>query len=347
MNMTDDSAMNTIAATRGPANAWAIGQGRRYPSADGAVVPAAVGEAVYAYGTIQARFPSLSVEKEFFQSVNINHLLPDAEKGIYQSVSNASDLKRLNELINAKNSLYKVLSQLDQSGEVLSQPDQSDHLNNLYLAREMCWVLQSRRDQPLYLLDIANDARLAELVRLLKVDGAGKKASIIAVGQARPLASNWACNGINAPVAALLSLTPVNPEGFCQTLQSQINGLDASKCALIVSQLLTLTDNAGRTDEQRALNYALLNYLKIYQLAYSLLYGGGMDCCGRPLAGEGGYRLDGVRTEPAQGSGRLVKLLFSFTGNQPGMRQLWYCVVNVSGNYPFIAEELTQTIPLG
>lgn len=83
---------------------------------------------VYAVGSIQAQFPSLSVEKEFYQAADITDLTSSPSQQL----------------------LYTILSRVE----------------NQYIAREMCWVFQVG-SVALYIIKPSSEQELSSLIRAI------------------------------------------------------------------------------------------------------------------------------------------------------------------------------------
>lgn len=182
---------------------------------------------VYAVGAIDARFPSLGVEKEFMQTVR------------KEETANKTDREVLCQVLRA----------------------------NRHLAREVCWVLRVEgldayilRARDTDLLDLFVDALSApsSLMHRDVVIGLrgplappemcnGLMVPIVVVDQLYSFDVSSFLSSIPKSAAA-----PDAPAGSAEE---------------VLLRILHMTDNVGETDEHRALNYLALRYPAIYTTA--------------------------------------------------------------------------------
>lgn len=292
-----------------------------------AIVPASLPGAdyIYAYSKIQAYFSSLSVEKEFFQAIEEDSSIALDDKNLYR-IRNQSELKQLNEQLNQKDILYKTLS----------KPE------NYYIAREMCWILQIQEYINLYTLQSVNNYHLSQLISALKPEkNVDQQQRIAVLGQFIPSASNPECQALGLSTVKLTNLYRPNPEMFYTQARKDNSGLNKEQFNQLVTELLQLAQNEGRTDADRALNYLLLSHYTLYLLAYNLLYNN--NCKDKNASG---YRLNDIQSEDAypDSSQHVVKLVFIFESMGSGSTEKWFCSIDTSAEYPFIVENLKRFV---
>jgi hypothetical protein len=97
----------------------------------------------------------------------------------------------------------------------------------------------------------------------------------------------------------------------------------------LFSRVMLMTDNAGATDEHRALNYLALRYPAIYAKT--------ADCHSRD------FSLTDVETrQPNLGATRsLVDVIFTYTSRSTDFIDKYFVRVNVSEEFPFLVQKLT------
>jgi hypothetical protein len=182
---------------------------------------------VYAIGRIEARFPRLSVEKEFAQAAGRTETAGQTDQQTFFSV--------------------------------LSRPE------NRYLARQLCWVLtiQGLETYILYPRDPADIDRLVEAIRPrpspLDID--------VVVGVRGPIASPDLCNGLMVPIVVFDQVYSFDRDALIKAIPRPEKVKEErfqAAAAEVLDRILLLTDNAGGTDEHRALNYLTLRYPGIY-----------------------------------------------------------------------------------
>jgi hypothetical protein len=263
---------------------------------------------IYAIGEVQARFPSLDIEKEFLQL-----LTPD-------------DTKTPGSTFEQR--LYNVLS----------RPE------NLYFAREMAWAFLIE-DVGTYMLRPRSDVELGQLIESIKPDPTpGQVQYDVIIGTNEPLAAS--SEGLptvtvnrlfHFTVTELVQKVPLPP-----SIQSMPEG--ASKNAAIAqfqllvssifNDMLQLADNTGDADEHRALNYVSLTYPAIYTLSFSL-----------PASVSGGsWTFTGVEVRPSVlgGARRIIDVILRYTDQSAGVVTRYYTSVDVTGQFPFLVTKLQQ-----
>ena len=93
-------------------------------------------------------------------------------------------------------------------------------------------------------------------------------------------------------------------------------------------RIMQMTDNAGATDEQRALNYLSVRYPAIYARA--------ADEFARD------FSLTGVETRPSAISStrNIVEVIFAFTNRNTDYTEKFFVRVDVTEEFPFLVTKL-------
>jgi PatG Domain len=181
---------------------------------------------IYAIGRIEARFPKVSVEKEFAQVIG------------------RADTAGLTD----REAFHRILSQRD----------------NRYLVRQLCWVL-TVQGLDTYIVAPRDPADLDLFVESLRPAPTPMDLDCI-IGVQGPIAPPDMCGLAVPIVVvdqlysfdrtALIANIP-RPEG--------ISAKEFKPAAeQVFDQIMQITDNAGSADEHRALNYLALRYPVIY-----------------------------------------------------------------------------------
>lgn len=198
----------------------------------GQVASAQAAAFVYAIGTIEARFPSLAIEKELVQAAR------------------ETETARLTD----REVLHAVLARKE----------------NRYLARQMCWVL-SIEGLETYVLQPRSEAERDQLIEAIRpTAGLDRDVVIGALGPIAPAhvcngleVPIVACDRIYSfPIEDFLGAIP-RPQ------QLEVEGFDDAARELF-TRILQMTDNVGQLDEHRALNYVALRYPAIYAKAVEM-----------------------------------------------------------------------------
>jgi len=269
-----------------------------------------LGDPVYAWGTVEATFPSLSLEKEFFQAID------PADAGGFDP-RDTLDLWRLNEIARSSPTIYKVLS----------RPE------NLYIAREMCWSLTGPDDARLWAIRPRTDKEVAQLVAALEPDQNTAKQPQVLIGRRSPVPGNPLCNG--APAITFNRLYPRAAATLVAELLAAYPALAQAQSQVqpLVNDLLALAPGAGADDEERALNYLLLNELDLYYQTYQLRFN-----CRAPNTY--GYELTALQPQRRQASGgrAQVDAVLIYQGNDTGTLSRWYYRVDAAGDFPYLVQ---------
>jgi cyclic patellamide precursor peptide PatG len=250
---------------------------------------------VYALGRIEPRFPSLAVEKEFAQ------------------VAGRADAAGLTD----RQTLQAVLA--DRS--------------NRYLARQCCWVLgiEGLETYILHPRDPVDFELLIEAVRARPTPG-----DVDAViGVRGPIAPPEACNGLMVPVVifdqiysfdrdALIGAIP-RPDKMSDEDEEQFRATAEE----LLDRIMQLADNAGTTDEHRAVNYLAMRYSAIYAQTTE--------------AHRRNASLTAVDVRPSRLSGarKIVDVVFSYTSRDTDVTEKYFVRVDVTEEYPFLVTKLS------
>jgi PatG C-terminal len=249
---------------------------------------------VYALGQIQPRFPSLSVEKEFAQATGRTGALGLTDREATQAVL-------------------------------------SDRANR-YLVRQVCWVFVIEGMET-YLLTPRDPADLELLVEALRARPEPADLDLV-IGVLGPLSPPEAC-GLLVPIVAFDQLYSFDRDtllGAIPTPAKPSKKEDEqfrATAAELLDRILQLADNAGATDEHRALNYLAVRYPAIYTQTAT--------------AHANNASLSAVDVRPSRLSGaRMVfDVIFSYTHRQTDVTEKWFVRVDVTEEFPFLVTKLS------
>jgi len=247
---------------------------------------------VYAIGRIEPRFPRLSVEKELAQ------------------VTGQADTAGLSD----RQALQRVLSEKQ----------------NRYLARQLCWVLsvEGLETYLLYPRDLSDWDLLIEAVRAtpspMDLD--------VVIGTRGPIASPELCNGLMVPMVAFDHIYSFDRDALIQAIPKpeQVSAeAFAPAAADLFDRIMQLADNAGGTDEHRALNYLAVRYPAIYANA--------AEAFGRNES------LTAVETRlsPLSGTRKIVEVIFAYTNRQTDVTEKFFIRVDVTEEFPFLVTKMS------
>lgn len=248
---------------------------------------------VYALGTIEPRFPSLAVEKEFAQATartNDTAGLPD------------------------RATLHKVLS----------EPQ------NRYLARQLCWSFTIQGLET-YILLPRDPRDLDMLLDALRPEPQPDDVDVV-IGLRGPIAPPEMCNGLMVPIVMFDQIYSFDRQSLIDSIPrpEKDPGKKISRAAdELLARIMQVTDNAGATDEHRALNYLVLRYSAIYARAAE--------------AFADDFSLTAVDVRPSLlGSTRhIVEVIFSFTQRKSDFTEKYFVRVDVTEEWPFLVTKLS------
>ena len=89
-----------------------------------------------------------------------------------------------------------------------------------------------------------------------------------------------------------------------------------------------MADNAGATDEHRALNYCVVRYPAIYANA------------AQAFARDSSLTAVDVRISPLSGTRNIVDIIFSYTNRNTDVTEKFFVRVDVTEEFPFLVTKL-------
>lgn len=247
---------------------------------------------VYAIGRVGARFANLAAEKEFAQA------------------SGRAD----------------IAGQTDQQTfhTVLSRRE------NRYLARQMCWVL-TVQGQDAYLLGPRDPADVDLLIEAIRPRPSPADIDVV-IGVRGPIAPPELCNGLLVPIVVFDQIYSFDRDAIVRAIPrpSQIAAEQFGPAAEeLFDRIMQMTDNAGATDEHRALNYLAMRYPAIYAKA--------AEQFGK------NFSMTGVEVRPSALSGtrRIVDVIFSYTNRNTDYIEKYYVRCDVTEKFPFLVTKMS------
>jgi hypothetical protein len=185
---------------------------------------------VYALGNIEARFPSVSVEKEFAQATG-----RDKTAGL-------TDRQTLH--------------------AVLTKPE------NRYLVRQVCWIMTVEGLET-YLLRPRDPSDFNLLVEAIRPNPSPLDLDVV-IGIKGPVAPPEMCNGLMVPIVVFDQIYSFDRDTLIKSIPKpeKTSAKDFAPAAdELFDRITQMTDNAGAMDEHRALNYLAVRYQAIYAKA--------------------------------------------------------------------------------
>ena len=230
---------------------------------------------VYAIGRVEARFPNLAAEKEFAQATGRTDTAGKTDQQTF----------------------HAVLSKRE----------------NRYLVRQLCWVLTIQGLET-YLLVPRDPADIDLLVEAIRPAPSPNDIDVV-IGMRGPIAPPEMCNGLMVPIVAFDQIYSFDRDALIKAIPKPEKTTAAQfgpAAEELFDRIMQLTDNAGATDEHRALNYLAMRYPAIYAKAAEEF---GRD-----------FSLTGVevRPSPLSSTRNIVDVIFSYTNRNTDFTEKFF-----------------------
>jgi hypothetical protein len=247
---------------------------------------------VYAIGRVEARFPNLAAEKEFAQATGRADTAGKTDQQTF----------------------HAVLSKRE----------------NRYLVRQLCWVL-SIQGLETYLLVPRDPADIDLLVEAIRPASSPNDIDVV-IGVRGPIAPPEMCNGLMVPIVGFDQIYSFDRQALITAIPKPEKTTDDEfrpAAEELFDRIMQLTDNAGATDEHRALNYLAMRYPAIYAKAAEQF---GQSCS-----------LSGVEVRPSTLSStrNIVEVIFLYTHRITGVTGKFFVRCDVTEEFPFMVTKLS------
>jgi hypothetical protein len=247
---------------------------------------------IYAIGRIEPRFPRPSVEKEFVQATGRTEAAGLTDRQAFQ----------------------KVLSERQ----------------NRYLTRQLCWVM-TIAGLGTYILAPRDPEDLDLLVEALRPNPTPMDLDVV-IGMKGPIAPPELCNGLMVPIVIFEQIYSFDRESFIKSIPrpEKISEADFGPAAQeLFDRIMQMTDNAGATDEHRALNYLAVRYPAIYANA------------AEAFARNASLTAVDVRISPLSWTRKIVGVIFSYTNRNTDVTEKFFVRVDVTEEFPFLVTKMS------
>jgi hypothetical protein len=246
---------------------------------------------VFALGRIEPRFPSLSIEKEFAQAT-----------GRAETAG-----------LTDRQTLQAVLT--DRA--------------NRYLVRQLCWVMAIEGLET-YILVPRDNTDLDTLIDAIRPTPRASDIDVV-IGVRGPAAPAQMCNGLMVPIVMFSQVYSFDVDGLVgaiprpESIAAEAFGPAAEE---LFQRIMQLADNAGATDDHRALNYLSVRYPAIYATT--------AEAFGRNAT------LSAVEVRPSRLSGvrKIVDVIFTFTNRDTDVAERFFVRVDVTEEFPFLVSRI-------
>jgi hypothetical protein len=247
---------------------------------------------VYAIGRVEARFPNLAAEKEFAQATGRTDTAGKTDQQTF----------------------HAVLSKREHR----------------YLIRQLCWVLTVQGLET-YLLAPRDPADIDLLVEAIRPAPSANDIDVV-IGVRGPIALPETCNGLMVPIMVFDQIYSFDRDALIKAIPKPEKTTAAQfgpAAEELFNRIMLLTDNAGATDEHRALNYLSMRYPAIYAKA------------AEEFARD--FSLTGVevRPSPLSSTRKIVDVIFSYTNRNTDFSEKFSVRVDVTEEFPFLVMKMS------
>jgi PatG Domain len=247
---------------------------------------------VYALGKVEWRFPKQSVEKEFAQAIGRTNTAGQSDREAF----------------------HTVLTQRQ----------------NRYLVRQLCWVLTVEGLEH-YILAPRDPMDIDLLVEAVRPAPDPGDIDIV-IGMRGPIAPPEFCNGLMLPIVVFDQIYSFDRNSMISAIPRP-EGIPAEQfepaCKEVFDRIMQMADNAGATDEHRALNYLAVRYPAIYAKAAEAY---GQSCS-----------LTGVAVRPSSlnSTRKIFDVIFSYTNRNTDFTEKSFVRVDVTEEFPFLVTKMS------
>ena len=247
---------------------------------------------VYAIGRVEARFPNLAAEKEFAQATGRTDTAGKTDQQTF----------------------HAVLSKREHR----------------YLVRQMCWVL-SIQGLDTYLLLPRDPVDIDLLLEAIRPASSPNDIDVV-IGMRGPIAPPTMCNGLMVPIVVFDQIYSFDRGTLIKAIPKPEKTTAAQfgpAAEELFNRIMQLTDNAGSTDEHRALNYLAMRYPAIYSKAAEQF---ALD-----------FSLTGVeaRPSPLSSTHKIVDVIFAYTNRNTDFTEKFCVRVDVTEEFPFLVTKMS------
>ena len=247
---------------------------------------------VYAIGRVEARFPNIAAEKEFAQATGRTQTAGKTDQQTF----------------------HTVLSKRE----------------NRYLVRQLCWVL-SIQGLETYLLAPRDPADIELLVEAIRPAPSPNDIDVV-IGMRGPVAPPEMCNGLMVPIVAFDQIYSFDRNALIKAIPKPEKTTAAQfgpAAEELFNRIMQLTDNAGATDDHRALNYLAMRYPAIYAKA------------AEEFAKASSLTGVEVRPSPLSSTRNIVDVIFAYTDRNTDFTEKFCVRVDVTEEFPFLVTKMS------
>jgi hypothetical protein len=201
---------------------------------------------------------------------------------------------------------------------------------NRYIARQVCWILTIEGLET-YILVPRDPADYDQLLEAVRPQPSPLDLDVV-IGIRGPIAPPGMCNGLMIPIVAFDQIYSFDRNALIKAIPrpEKTTAKEFGPAAEeLFDRIMLAADNAGATDEHRALNYLAVRYPAVYATA--------ADAFGRNAS------LSAIDVQPSALSAtrKIVDVIFSFTNRNTDVTEKFSTRVDVTEEFPFLVTKMS------
>ena len=152
------------------------------------------------------------------------------------------------------------------------------------------------------------------------------------IGVRGPIAPPEMCNGLMVPIVIFDQIYSFDREALIKAIprpEKTAAKEFAPAAEELFDRIMQMTDNAGATDEHRALNYLAVRYQAIYANA------------AEAFARNSSLSAVDIQSSSLSGTRKVVDVIFSYTNRNTDVTEKYFCRVDVTEQFPFLVTKLS------
>ena len=154
----------------------------------------------------------------------------------------------------------------------------------------------------------------------------------VVIGIRGPIAPPEMCNGLMVPIVVFDQIYSFDRQELIKAIPKPEKGSAkdfAPAAEELFDRIMQMADNAGATDEHRALNYCAVRYQAIYTNA--------AEAFGRNAS----LTAVQVLPSPLSGTRKVLDVVQSFTNRNTDVTEKYFLSVDVTEEFPFLVRKLS------
>ena len=207
------------------------------------------------------------------------------------------------------------------------------HKDNRYIARQVCYVLNIEGLET-YILVPSDPLDIDRLAEALRPAPRGGEDIDVIIGRRGPLAADEMCNGLMVPIVSVDQIYSFDRDTLMKAIPKRKGVKEdqfKTSSGHLFDRIVQIADNAGATDEHRAMNYLAVRYDEIYNRTQ--------------LMENENFTLAGIEVRPSRLSGarKVLDVIFSYENLKANRAtQKWFVRVDVTEEFPFLVTPMQQ-----